>query len=63
MSHALVRLSRLKVYLGGVRAQTRMEIWCATGMCVLKIASSETNLDVKVIHLLFVPMVVHAGVL
>ena len=30
-----------------VRAQTETKIWCVTGMCMLKVVSSETNLDVE----------------
>ena len=32
-------------FVFGVRAQTKMRIWCVTGMCVL--VSSETNLGIK----------------
>ena len=31
----------------GVTAQTEMKIWCITGMCMLKVVSSETNLGIK----------------
>ena len=31
-------------FVFGVRAQTEMKIWCITGMCILKVVSSETNL-------------------
>ena len=31
-------------FVFGVRAQTEMKIWCITGMCTLKVVSSETNL-------------------
>ena len=34
-------------FVFGVRAQTEMKIWCVTGMCMLKIVSSKTNLGVK----------------
>ena len=34
-------------FVFGVRAQTEMKIWCTTGMCMLKVVSSETNLGVK----------------
>ena len=42
-------MSLLKSALGlifGVRVQTEREIWCITAMCMLKVVSSETNLDV-----------------
>ena len=32
-------------FVFGVRAQTEMKIWCVTGMCMLKVVSSE-NLGV-----------------
>ena len=31
----------------GVRAQTEVKIRCITGMCMLKVVSSETHLGVK----------------
>ena len=31
-------------FVFGVRAQTEMKIWCTTGMCMLKVVSSEANL-------------------
>ena len=31
----------------GVRTQTERKIWHATGMCMLKVVSSKTNLGVK----------------
>ena len=31
----------------GVTAQTEMKIWCITGMCMLKVVSSEPNLGIK----------------
>ena len=34
-------------FVFGVRAVTEMKIWCATGMCMLKVVSSETNVGVK----------------
>ena len=34
-------------FIFGVRAQTEMKTWCVTGMCMLKVVSSETNLGVK----------------
>ena len=35
----------------GVRAQTKMKIWCIIGMCMLKVVSSETNLGFKGIYI------------
>ena len=34
-------------FVFGVRAQTEMKIWCVTGVCMLKVISSEANLGVK----------------
>ena len=34
-------------FIFGVRAQAEMKIWCVTGMCMLKVVSSETDLGVK----------------
>ena len=31
----------------GVRAHTEMNLWCITGMCMLKVVSSEANLGNK----------------
>lgn len=33
----------------GVRTQTEVKIWCAKGMCMLKVASSEKKQGLKVL--------------
>ena len=34
-------------FVFGVRAQTETKIWCVTGMCMLRVVSSETNLGAE----------------
>ena len=39
----------------GVRAWTEMEIWCVKGVHRLKLVSSENNLVVKGLNIIYVP--------
>ena len=34
-------------FVSGVRTQTETKVWCVTGRCMLKVVSSEKNVDVK----------------